>query len=53
MQNAEMLYNKRDNVIKAFENVFFPFKEGFQKKVSGMSDKSLSNWVIIQRHRTQ
>ena len=30
--NAKKLYNKRNNVIKAFENGFFPFKDGFQKK---------------------
>ena len=30
--NAEKLYNNRDNVIKAFENGVFPFKNGFQKK---------------------
>ena len=27
--NAKKLYNNRDNVIKAFENGVFPFKDGF------------------------
>ena len=31
---AEKLYNNRDNVIKAFENRVFSFKDGFQKKES-------------------
>ena len=30
--NAKKLYNNRDNVIKAFENGVFPFKDGFKKK---------------------
>ena len=30
--NAEKLYNTRDNVIKAFENGVFLFKDGFRKK---------------------
>ena len=30
--NAKKLYNNRNNVIKAFENRVFPFKDGFQKK---------------------
>ena len=30
--NAKKLYNNRDNVIKAFENGVFLFKDGFQKK---------------------
>ena len=30
--NAKKLYNNRDNVIKAFENGVFPFKDGFLKK---------------------
>ena len=34
----------RSCIIK-FENEVFPFKDGFQKKESGMSDKSIQNWV--------
>ena len=30
LTSAEKLYNNRDNVIKAFENGFFPFKDWFQ-----------------------
>ena len=30
--NAEKVYNNRNNVIKAFENEVFPFRDGFQKK---------------------
>ena len=35
---------QRSCIIK-FENEVFPFKDGFQKKESGMSDKSIQNWV--------
>ena len=28
--DAEELYNNRDNVIEAFENRVFPFKDGFR-----------------------
>ena len=48
--NAEKLYNNRDNVIKAFENGVFPFKDGFQKKGSHMSDKALSDWVKVGKN---
>ena len=34
LTKAEKLYNNRDNVIKAFENRVFSFKDGFQKKES-------------------
>ena len=44
---AEKLYNNREKVIKAFENKAFPFSNGFQKKESGMSDKSLPVSTII------
>ena len=43
------MYNNRDKVIKAFENGFFRFSNGFQKKETGMSDKSLSNWVKVDK----
>ena len=36
-----MLYNSRNNVIKAFEDKFFPFKDGFQKEEQGVPDKTL------------
>ena len=49
LTNAEKLYNNRNNVIKAFENGFFLFSDGFQKKESGMSDKSLPNWVKVDK----
>ena len=32
LNNAKMLYNSRNNVIKAFEDKIFPFKHGFQKE---------------------
>ena len=38
--NAEELHNNKDNVIEAFENRVFPFKDGFRKKESGVSDKT-------------
>ena len=38
--NAEELDNNKDNVIEAFENIVFPFKDGFRKKESGVSDKT-------------
>ena len=42
------MYNNRDNVIKAFENGVFPFKDGFQKKKgSDMSDKALPDCVKV------
>ena len=43
--NAKKLYNNRNNAIKAFENRVFPFKDGFQKKESIMSNKVLPDWV--------
>ena len=39
------------NVIKAFENGVFPFKDGFQKKESDMSDKALPDWVKVGKKR--
>ena len=32
LNNAKMLYNSRNNVIKAFEDKIFPFKHDFKKK---------------------
>ena len=43
--NVKKLYNNRNNVIKAFENRVFPFKDRFWKKESDMSDKALPDWV--------
>ena len=34
-----------------FENEVFPFEDGFQKKESGMSDKSIQNWVKEDKKR--
>ena len=42
--NGKKLYKNRNNVIKAFEEGVFSFKDGFQKKKkSNMSDKVLPN----------
>ena len=49
--NVKKLYNNRNNVIKAFENRVFPFKDGFQKKESDMSDKALPDWVKKDKER--
>ena len=49
--NAEKLYNNRNNVIKAFENGVFPFKDGFRKKESDMSDKALPDWAKVDEKR--
>ena len=49
--NAKKLYNNRDNVIKAFESRVFPFKDGFRKKESDMSDKALPDWVKVNEKR--
>ena len=32
LTNAEEFQNSRENLIKAFENGFFPFKDGFYQK---------------------
>ena len=37
--NAEKFYNNRDNIVKAFKNEVFLFKEGFQK--------ALPDWVKV------
>ena len=49
--NVKKLYNNRNNVIKAFENGVFLFKDGFQKKESDMSDKALQDWVKKDEER--
>ena len=49
--NAEKLCNNRNNVIKAFEDEVFPFSDGFQKKESVTSDKSLPNCVKGDKER--
>ena len=41
------MYNNKDNVTEAFQNGVFPFKDEFQKNMSGMSDKTLPNWVNV------
>ena len=51
LTNAEKLYNNRDNFIKSFENKVFLFSDGFKEEESGMSDKSLPNWVKIGKKR--
>ena len=43
--NAWELYNNRDNIIEALENGVFPFKDGFRKKQSDVSDKTLPYWI--------
>ena len=45
------MYNNNNNVIKAFEDEVFPFKDGFQKKESQISDKALPNWVKVDKKR--
>ena len=44
LTNAEMLYNSRNNIIKAFEDGVFPFKDEPQKEKWDRSDKALRNW---------
>ena len=51
LTNAEMLYNSRNNVIKAFRDKFFPFKDGFQKEEPGVPDKTLPDWVTVDKKR--
>ena len=43
-----MLYNRRNNVSKAFENKAFPFKDGFQKYEPDLSDE---DWVRVDKKR--
>ena len=49
--NAKKLCNNRNNVIKASENEVFPFKDGFGKKESDMSDKALPDQVKVDKKR--
>ena len=49
--NAKKLYKNTNNVIKAFENGVFPFKDGLKKKESNMSDKALPDWVKVEEKR--
>ena len=44
-------YLMQRSCIIRFENEVFPFKGGFQKKESGMSDKSIQNWVKEDKKR--
>ena len=48
---AEMLYNSRNNVIKAFEDNFFSFKDGFQKEEPDLPDETLPYWVRVENKR--
>ena len=34
-----------------FENEIFPFKDGFQKKESNMSDNALPKWIKISKKK--
>ena len=50
--NAEELYNNRENVIKAFKNAVFPFKDWFyQKEESNVADETLPDWVKADKKR--
>ena len=51
LTNAEMLYNSRNNVIKAFEDNFFSFKDGFQKEESDVPNETLPYWVRVENKR--
>ena len=51
LTNAEMLYNSRNNVIKAFEDNFFSFKDGFQKEEPDVADETLPYWVRVEKKR--
>ena len=46
-----MLYNSRNNVIKAFEDNFFSFKDGFQKEEPDVPDETLPYWVRVENKR--
>ena len=45
------MYNNKDSVIEAFQNGVFPFKDELKKNMSGMSDKTLPNWVNVGKKR--
>ena len=47
--NAGEVYNNRDNVTEGFENGIFLFKDGFRKKESDASDKTLPFWVKVDK----
>ena len=49
LNDAENLYKNRSNVIKAFENEFFPFNYRFQNKNPDISEKALPNWVKVSK----
>ena len=48
---ATKLYNKRQKVIQAFKRGIFPYKDGFQKKEADASDKTLPDWVNVNKKR--
>ena len=50
-KNLDKINSRGDNVIEAFQNGVFPFKDEFQKNMSGMSDKTLPNWVNVGKKR--
>ena len=41
------MYNNRDNVTEAFENGDLPFTDGFRKKESDLSNKTLPDCVEV------
>ena len=45
------LYNNRQKVINAFKVGIFPHKDEFQKKEPDASDKTLPDWVKVDRKR--
>ena len=51
LNNAEMLYNSSNNVIKAFEDNFFSFKDGFQKEEPDVPDETLPYWVRVEKKK--
>ena len=51
--SPEKVHNNRDNVIRAFENEILPFKNGFQKQESDMSDNALPKWVKVGKKNIQ
>ena len=46
-----MLYNSMNNVIDAFGDGIFPFKDEFQKKESDVVDETLPYWVKVVKKR--
>ena len=49
--NVKKFYNNKNNVIRAFEDRVFLFKDGFWKKESDMSDEALPDWVKVDKER--